>query len=180
MPPNLQGGDGDVVNVAFDQVQPSGTFVRSQFGGFSIAYPQNWKAGGDSNSIVIAPPSGVLQSGIAYGVLISGFTPEASASKELDVAINELIADIEQTNPDLRLYSSLQAIQLGNHTARRLEWTGKSAVQENGEPLKERVRLIALPGKSGVVLYAVFVAPDPDFNGLWPTFERMLNSLQVK
>ena len=85
-----------------------------------------------------------------------------------------------QTNPDLRLYNSPKVFRLGSLPARKLDWAGKSAVQENGEPLKERVRLIALPGKSGVVLYLVFVAPDPDFNGLWPTFERMLNSLQVR
>jgi hypothetical protein len=60
--------------------------------------------------------------------------------------MRELIADIEQTNPDLRLYSSPQVFRLGSLPARRLDWAGKSAVQEKGEPLKERVRLIALPG----------------------------------
>jgi hypothetical protein len=112
--------------------------------------------------------------------MISGFEPKASASQELDAAVRELTADIEQANPDFRLHTSPQVFKLDGLPARRLDWVGKSAVHEKGEPLKERVRLIALPRKSGGVLYAVFVAPDPDFTGLWPTFERMLNSLQVR
>jgi hypothetical protein len=29
-------------------------------------------------------------------------------------------------------------------------------------------------------LYLAFVSPDADFEGLWPTYERMLDSLQVR
>ena len=39
---------------------------------------------------------------------------------------------------------------------------GKSAIRENGEPLAERIRLVALQGKGNLVLYMVFVAPDDD------------------
>jgi beta-barrel assembly-enhancing protease len=156
-------------------------FKDFQHEAYTISYPANWRVRGDSTSTVtIYPEGGVGENSIAYGAMIDGFQPQTSASKELDVAMTELIADIEQTNPELRLYSSPQVFTLGSLPARKLDWVGKSPVQENGEPLKERVRLVALPGKSGVVLYAVFVAPDPDFNSLWPTFERMLNSLQVR
>jgi beta-barrel assembly-enhancing protease len=156
-------------------------FKNFQHSAYTISYPANWRVQGDSASTVtIYPEGGVGENSIAYGVMISGFEPKTSASKELDAAVRELIVDIEQTNPDLRLYSSPQAFTLGKLSARRLDWSGKSPVQEKGEPLKEHVRLVALPGKSEVILYAVFVAPEPDFNGLWPTFERMLNSLQVR
>jgi hypothetical protein len=156
-------------------------FESFQHASYTIRYPASWRLDGDSTSTVTIYPEGGRGSdgSLEYGAMISGFSPEASASKELDTAITELIADIEQTNPDLRIHSSPQAFQLGSLAARRVEWIGKSAVHENGEPLKKRVLLFAFPGKSGVVLYAVFVAPDPDFSGLWPTFERMLNSLQV-
>lgn len=156
-------------------------FKNFQHAAYTISYPANWRVKGDSASTVtIYPEGGVGENSIAYGAMISGFQPKTSASKELDAAMGELIADIEQTNPDLRLYSSPQVFRLGSLPGRKLDWVGKSPVQEKGTPLKERVRLVALPGKSGVVLYAVFVAPNPDFNGLWPTFERMLNSLQVR
>lgn len=156
-------------------------FRNFQHEAYTIQYPANWRLNGDSVSTVTIYPEGGFGGGsLAYGAIISGFTPEASAGRELDVALLELIADIEQTNPGLRLHSSPQAFQLGSLTARRLDWMGPSPVQEKGEPLKERVRLIASPGKSGVILYVVFVAPDPDFNRLWPTFERMLNSLRLQ
>jgi hypothetical protein len=61
-----------------------------------------------------------------------------------------------------------------------LDWFGESAVQDNGEPMRERVRLIALQGRSNLVPYLVFVAPDADFEALQPTFERVLDSLQVR
>ena len=38
--------------------------------------------------------------------MISGSSQKVSASIELDAAMRELIADIEQTNPDLRLQQS--------------------------------------------------------------------------
>jgi hypothetical protein len=84
------------------------------------------------------------------------------------------------TNPDLKVANSPQAFTLDGRSARKLDWFGTSAVRENGKALRERVRLVALPGKSGVVLYLVFVAPEPDFQALWPVFDRMLNSLQVR
>jgi len=37
-----------------------------------------------------------------------------------------------------------------------------------------------LQEKTGGIIYVVFVAPDPDFNGLLPVFERMLNSLRIR
>jgi hypothetical protein len=92
----------------------------------------------------------------------------------------ELMADIEQANPDLQIANSPIAFTLHNRQARKLDWFGKSSVQENGQPMRERVRLIATPGRSNVVLYTVFVAPDADFEGLQPTFERVLYSLQVR
>jgi hypothetical protein len=156
-------------------------FRTFQHAAYTISYPSNWRVKGDSvSTVTIYPAGGVGENSIAYGVLIGGFEPKTAASKELDAGMQELIADIEQTNPDLRASSSPQPFKLGSISARRVDWVGKSPVEEKGEPLKGRVRLVALPGRSGVVLYAVFVAPEADFDGLWPTFERMLNSLQVQ
>jgi hypothetical protein len=146
-------------------------FKNFQHAAYTISYPTNWRVQGDSASTVtIYPEGGIGENSIGYGAMISGFQPKTSASKELEVAMRELIVDIEQTNPDLRVYSSPQVFRLGKVSARRLDWSGKSPVKEKGEPLKERVRLVELPGKSGV-LYAVFVAPEPDLMA----YGRLLN-----
>ena len=156
-------------------------FKSFQHSAYTISYPASWRLNGNSaSSVTIYPEGGLGPTSLAYGVMISGFQPKTTASKELDAAMRELIADIEQTNPDLKLYTSPQVFTLSALPARRLDWSGKSPVVEKGEPLKERVRLVALQSKSGVILYAVFVAPDVDFDSLWPTFERILNSLQVR
>jgi hypothetical protein len=116
---------------------------------------------------------------LAYGAMISGFQPK-SKSNELHDALQELSADIKLSNPSLRLFNSPQQFMLRGRKAMKLDWVGTSAVREKGQPLKERIRLVVLPGKAGVVLYLVLVAPEADFNGLWPVYERMLNSLQVR
>jgi len=153
-------------------------FKTFQHATYTVDYPAKWRLNGDasSTSVTFYPEGGLGNGTLTYGTIISGFQPTTVASKELDAALPELIADIEQTNPDLRVSSNPQAFTLGGLQARRLDWVGKSAIH----PLAERVRLIAFPGKSGMVLYTIFVAPDPDFNDLWPVFERILNSLRVR
>jgi beta-barrel assembly-enhancing protease len=160
----------------------SANFLDFQHVGYAIRYPKNWKLDGsaDSTSVSIYPEGGSANSTIAYGLMISGFQPKGRGATELDAALRELMADIEQANPDLQIANSPLAFTLHNHEARKLDWFGKSAVHENGQPMRERVRLIALLGRSNVVLYVVFVAPDADFEGLWPAYDRILDSLQVR
>jgi hypothetical protein len=58
--------------------------------------------------------------------------------------------------------------------------TGTSPVLQNGRPLPEHDWLITLPRQQGDLLYIVFVAPQKDFDQLRPTYEKMLQSLQVR
>jgi beta-barrel assembly-enhancing protease len=147
---------------------------------YAISYPDNWEISGDANSsLTIYPKGGSANGALAYGVMISGFEPK-NKTKELDNGLRELMTDIQMANPGLRIANSPQAFTVQGLPARKLDWFGTSAVRENGKPFTERVRLVAIQTKSGVVLYLVFVAPDDDFQGLWPVFEKMLNSLQLR
>ena len=158
----------------------SQTLKTFQHSAFSIDYPDNWQIGGNaSDGVSISPEGGSANGTIAYGVMISGFQPK-TRSNDLDDALRELTSDIQMSNPGMTLANSPQAFTLNGRQARRLDWLGTSAVQEKGQPLKERVRLVAFQGKSRVILYLVFIAPDPDFQALWPTYEKMLNSMRVR
>lgn len=158
----------------------SGNFRTFQHSAFSIDYPDNWQVGSNSpEGVSIYPDRGSSKGTLAYGTMISGFQPKTK-SNQLDDALRELTTDIQMANPDMKLANSPQAFTLNGRTARRLDWLGTSAVKEKGNNLSERVRLVAFQGKSRVILYIVFVAPDPDFQALWPTFERMLNSIRVR
>jgi beta-barrel assembly-enhancing protease len=159
----------------------SGTTKSFQHAAYSVNYPAGWQLTGNADSSVeIAPEDGSSNGTLAYGVMISGFQPK-SKTKELDAAVRELRTDIELANPALRLANSPQAAELDGGPARRLDYFGDSAVRENGKALKERVRLIASVNRSGVVIYLVLVAPEPDFQQMWSAvFEPMLKSLKLR
>lgn len=156
------------------------TFKSFQHSAFSIDYPASWQVGGNANDgASISPEGGSANGTIAYGVMISGFQPK-TRSNELDDALRELTSDIQMSNPGMTLANSPQAFTLNGRAARRLDWLGTSAVREKGKALKERVRLVAFQGKSRMILYLVFIGPEPDFQALWPTYEKMLNSMRVR
>lgn len=155
-------------------------FKTFQHSAFSIGYPGNWQVGGNSSSSVsIYPDGGSANGALAYGVMVSGFQPK-TRSNELDDAVRELITDIEMANPGMKLANSPQALTLNGGPARKLDWLGTSPVRQDGQNLPERVRLVAFPGKSRIILYVIFIAPDADFTALWPSYERMLNSIRVR
>jgi len=154
----------------------SPSFKTFQHAAYSVSYPQNWELTGDPNSsLTIFPSGGAANGAVAYGVMISGFRPK-NQSKDLDSGLRELMTDVEMANPSLRVANSPQALTLQGRAARRLDWFGTSAVQEDGKPFTERVRLVAVQAKSGEILYLIFVAPEPDFQPLWPTYEKIMNS----
>ena len=103
-----------------------------------------------------------------------------SKTSELHVGVQELRSDIQISNPSLREYNSAQTFTLQGKNAVKLDWLGTSAVRDNGKAMSERVRLVATPGKSGLILYMVFVAPDADFEALSPTFDKIMNSFEVR
>jgi len=154
----------------------SPSFKTFQHAAYAVSYPQNWQLSGDANSsLTIAPSGGAANGALAYGVMISGFRPK-NQIKDLDSGLRELMTDIEMANAGLRVANSPQAFALQGRAARRLDWFGISAAEEDGKPFTERVRLVAVQGKSGEILFMIFVAPDPDFQALWPTYEKIMNS----
>jgi len=169
------GAQGDISNVSFQQVKPSGNFTQFQQGPLSIAYPDNWKAQSDQQGgALIAPPAGVSQQGIAYGVTI-GSGPSGS----LDQATQQVLQSIQKDNPGAQVSGSPANINVNGVQGRSVYLHGQSPIQQNGQPLSERDWLVTVPNQQGGVMYLVFVAPENDFNKLHPTFQKMLNSLQL-
>ena len=94
--------------------------------------------------------------------------------------MNQLVASIQETNPGTKLFNSPVKLTINGIDARAAELEGRSSVVDKGKPLGERIRLIALPGRNGIVLYMVFVAPEPDFDQLRPTFDRIAQSFRPR
>lgn len=174
-----QAGPAEAARLSLQNIA-SGRFTQFQHVAYVMDYPDNWRVSGTADSsVTFYPEGGLAGSALAYGVTVSGFQPK-SGSNELHDAVQELIADIRGSNPSLREYNSLQNFNLQGRSAVKLDWLGTSAVRENGKAMGEQVRLVAVQGNSRMILYMVFVAPEPDFNGLSPVFEHMWDSLRVR
>jgi hypothetical protein len=162
------------------QFSPSGQFRTINHSAFQVSFPSNWQASGDAqSSITLYPQGGVSGGSIGYGVLFSGFQP-ARGTNTLADAMSQLVNSLQETNPGTRPVTGQMNLTIGGQAAQAVELQGTSAVVEKGKPLPERVRVIAVPSSQGIVLYMVFVAPEPDFDPLRPTFDRIAGSFRPR
>jgi hypothetical protein len=169
---------GNISNVSYRDIAPSNEFKTFEASDFSIAYPANWQVGVGQNSATIAPTAGVGQNAVAYGVIIAS-APNIDATS-LNDATQGLIQNLQDTNPGLRVYDSPRKIQLAGGEALSTMLASNSPITRNGRPLAERDWLITLRRPEGGMLYIVFISPEDDFNQLQPTYQKMLDSLQVR
>jgi beta-barrel assembly-enhancing protease len=157
----------------------SQSFKEYDHGAFRVSYPDNWQVKGDRNTaLTLFPPGGASAETVAYGAILSGFTPKRS--RDLDGATGELLSSMQDTNPGLNVIGRAANISLNGRPAKSVELLGTSSVQENGQAIPERLRLVTLQGKGNLVVYMIFVAPNVDFDALDPSFERMMKSFVLK
>lgn len=172
-----QGG-GTISDVSYQQIKPSGNFTQFQHDAFSISYPDNWKAGADQNSVTIAPPAGVGQGAIAYGVVIGG--AQAQNGGSLDDATKALVQSLQQSNPGLRASGDPRSVKVNGVEGRSVNLTGQSPLIQNGRAASEQDLLVTVPRPQGGLLYLVFIAPENDFSRLRSTYKKMLKSFQAR
>jgi beta-barrel assembly-enhancing protease len=186
VPPEMQStaatattaGGGTLTNVDYQEVKPSGDFKTFQGSNFSINYPANWQAAAGQNSATLAPAAGVGQNAIAYGAIVA--TAQNVDANSIDQATQALIQNLQDTNPGLRIYDSPRKIQVGGTEGRSTMLEGTSPVKQGDRAAAERDWLITVPTSQGGLLHLVFVAPESQFSQLQPTYQKMLDSLQVK
>ncbi len=168
-------------NSSGDDVQPSGGLRSFSHSNFEVSYPDNWRVYGDKNSsVTIAPPNGVSQSAVAYGVMINTYEPEDS-NASLDQATHDLLTSLRQSNPDLRAIGHDENIRVNGVAGKSVDLVGTSPVQDqSGRQGQERDWLVAFMRRDGSLLYIVSIAPDKDFESLRPTFEQILKSIKLR
>jgi len=173
------GTGAGVLSVSYQDVRPSATFRRLNQGRLAMEYPSNWQPQAGQNGITIAPPAGVGQGSIAYGVVIGSGQDQNATT--LEQATQDLAQALMQSNPGMQQSGSLQSIDVNGVRGRSLTLMGNSPVQQNGRPERERDWLVTVPDSQGRgLIYLVFIAPDKDFGQLRPTYEHMMNSLQIQ
>src|SRR4051812_29800190 len=159
---------------------PNGNYQVFEHNAYRIKYPENWAVSGNPDSnITIAPQGGIVDNGVAYGVILDGFKPKGAA--DLDSATRELIQGLQQGNPGMKQVGNSEEITVNGVHARSVDLVTTSPLKDSsGQPLKERDWVVALPLKNGDVLYSVFISTDKDYSKLQPGFENMLRSLKLK
>jgi len=169
------------MNASSSSVAPASSLRNFSHRDFTISYPENWQVYGDQNSsVTIAPPSGVSQNAVAYGVMINTYQPE-DANVSLEQATRDLLASLRQSNPDLREIGQDENIRVNGVAGKSVDLIGNSPLRDqSGRPSQERDWLVAVMRQDGSLLYVVSIAPEKDFEGLRPTFEQMLKSLQLR
>src|SRR3954468_19782105 len=158
---------------------PSGNYQTFEHNAYRIKYPDNWTvSGGADSNVTIAPQGGIVDNGVAYGVILDGFKPQSS---DLDSATRELLQSMQQGNPGMKQVGNSEEITVNGVHARSIDLVNTSPIKDSGgQPLKERDWVVALPLKNGDVLYSVFISTDRDYSKLQPGFENMLRSLKLK
>jgi len=177
-----RSGGGTLSNEARTaDISLSGGMRQLNHPGFSISYPAKWQVMGDreGSSIVIAPPSGIMQNQIAYGVSIG--TAQGNNGQSFDQITNEILSTLQRNNPDIRTIGSPRRIRVNGLAGRSVDLSGVSPVQfQKGQPIEEHDWLVVLPRSDGSALFLVYTAPQQDFTKLRPTFEQMLRSLRMQ
>jgi Zn-dependent protease with chaperone function len=187
IPPGLESAEAQpeatanaatITNVSYQQVAPSGELKTFQGNDFSMSYPSNWQAAAGASGATLAPAAGVGQNAIAYGVIVS--IAQNVDATSINDATEGLIQNLQQTNPGLHVYDSPRKIEVGGAEALSTLLTGNSPIEENGKPVPERDWLVTMRRPEGGMLHIVFIAPEKQFAQLQPTYQKMLDSLQVR
>jgi Zn-dependent protease with chaperone function len=167
---------GSISSVSYRDITPSGNLTSTKNSMFAISYPDNWQLYKDQsgNGVTIAPPAGVSEGAVAYGVVVNVADLKASS---LDQETQALISALAQSNPKLHARGNPQPLRVNGAEGRSVDLTGESPIEQDGKPVPERDWLVALPRPEGGMLYVVFIAPERDFSLLRPTYENMLRSL---
>jgi Zn-dependent protease with chaperone function len=158
---------------------PSRTFETFQAsdGLFKIGYPSNWEVFSQSGADATFAPSWALDGNeVTRGAIVGYFEAhqQLSTRLNLDEAMDTVIAQFRQSNPDLR--EEWGARYGGQLSGRESLATFLNSRNTMGEA--ERDWLIVRPIAQGFI-YVIFIAPEREFTQLRPTFEAMIRSFRA-
>lgn len=162
-------------------------------GVYQIGYPSNWRVYQQGDvAATIAPEGGVGdingKSEVVYGAIINHYAPFNSGSRSylrgtsagsnvtLQNATNDLLGQITQSSPHLKLISnSGQQFNLDGRTALAASLRGTNP----NTGIQERVTVVTRQLGDEHLVYLLFVTPEKDASRYSPVLQAMVNSMQV-
>jgi hypothetical protein len=168
---------GPDAGVAVDSTAPT-SWSTFRGDGFTMQVPSSWRALGNRESAMVAPQGGITEDAsgqlgnLEYGVMTDVYLPDADGPGDED--FRALLEELTRENPGMDL-SAVGHVQVAGQRAPNVESVTPSANQSKGE----HDWIVGIPSGGGL-RYFVFVAPEPDFARLRPTFERILESIRLE
>jgi len=158
---------------------PSRRLVAYENSGLTLKYPDNWKQfGGDSSGAVFGPQGGVVSDSSGHGELLYGLTVGTAKGQvdgsTLDSATQQIIRDLEQANPNMKIMQQPRGVKLNGQPA-------MSTYLSNDSPQggRETDWLVTVARPEGLV-YFVCTAPEKDFDGYRKTFSTIMDSVRFR
>jgi hypothetical protein len=164
---------------------------------FQIEYPDNWRIyeADQGYGVTIAPDGGFVDAGgperdLVSGVIVNHYDPFEDDSSDrfadgsgliegstnLVRATNDLLGQILRTNPNLELIrDSERRDRIDGAPSLSVVLAGRSPVTRQ----EERVTVFTREIPDDHIVYALFIAPQRDYDRLNETFNRMISSLGV-
>jgi Zn-dependent protease with chaperone function len=159
----------------------SATWKELHDTGFSLEYPDNWQIyDGPGTATTVAPINGLQpgphgESEVVYGAIVDTYSPIHGS--DLATAANQLLGNLKAGNQGLLATGEFSDLTVKGQPARTVECAiARGAPDGQGE----HDWLVALQRNDGSLTYVVFVAPEKEFAGMKPAFERMLGSFQLR
>jgi Zn-dependent protease with chaperone function len=155
---------------------------------FRARYPDNWELQGTGDSISLAPPRGMVtdpagKQNAAYGILVNREKIDASAT--LDDATNQIVANIEQSNPHAQALGAREHFRVDGEPALRVTLMNDSPA---GGLEKDLLVAVILPNdatdsspstwRETRLLYFICVAPSVEFDDYNPAFQQFIASIR--
>jgi hypothetical protein len=170
---------GDSTVSAPTEMNGAGAWKSFSGNGFSFQIPENWRGFGNRTAAILGPPHGIARSpeggagNVVYGMLMDRYHPPQGLRN--GSAVDALLSEITRDNPSL-VPGPRSDVTVNGATGRTVECNNPAANNGKGE----HDWIAAFQQPNGMLLYFVFIAPTPEFEQFRPTFQRILNSLNIE
>jgi len=156
---------------------PSVNLVRYDGKIFSLGYPDNWEVQRSEDGVALFPHGGMVtgaggDSAQAYGAAISLYAPQEGNWGLVD-GTQELLQSMQQTNLHLHVVQQKGMNLSGNPAI--------STLLQNDSPIegqRETDHLVTVR-RGDAILAFIFIAPANTFESYAPTFDKMLQSIEL-
>jgi len=169
---------------------------------FQVPYPDNWMAypSSDGLGVTFVPPGGFVEarrpSCLVYGAVVNRYRPIGDNSLWTGIrqrsfryiggrgalveATNDLLDSALQNNPHLDFArGSDRRGSIDGTPIIALTLVGRSPATGRGERVQIYARELEDSDSDSDIVYAIFVAPDDEYDNFRPVFERMLRGLKI-